>query len=99
MRRPASPARERIMRLDAGKQHRVVAKQFDDRSQALRQRDADIRRRLEHADPVASGGERISDAVAHQTAAADSNLLADFLFLCLFLAITHVCLSTLSELR
>ena len=58
---------------------RIVTEQFDDRTQALRQRIAHIGKRFKHIDVMTGRSEQISDAVAHE-ATADH---ADFL-LCVF---------------
>ena len=83
--------RQLVVRFDQPQQSRIVLEQIDDRLQPLRQRGANVRIRLEQADRMACRSEQVSDAVAHQ-AAADH---ADFLFL----AITHLCLDQLPELR
>jgi hypothetical protein len=55
---------------------RIVAEQFDDGPQPLRQRIAHIGKRFEHVDVMTGGSEQIRDSVAHQATAHD----ADFLF-------------------
>ena len=77
--------RECVVRLDALRERRIVFEQIDDRLQSRRQRCADVRRRLEHGDLVARGGEQVSDAVTHQAAADHAYFL--------FPLITHVCLT------
>ena len=63
-----------IVRRDAREHRRIVAEQVADRLQPLRQRCAQIRRRLEHADLMARRREQIGDAVAHQPAADHADL-------------------------
>jgi len=70
---------KRIVRCNPRQEPRIVTEQFDDRTQPLRQRIAQIGKRFKHIDVMTSRSEQISDAVAHQ-AAADH---ADFL-LCVF---------------
>ena len=68
--------REPVVHGDALQQRRIVAEQIGDRLQPPRQRGADLRRRLEHADVVPRGGEQIGDAVAHQAAADHADFFA-----------------------
>src|SRR5579883_2381224 len=58
--------------------------------QSLSERDAHVRCRLIYRHTVSSGGEQISDAVAHQAAAHDSDLFAGSLTCCSFHMLTPI---------
>ena len=72
---------ELLVRGHVFKQRCIITKQIGDGLQPLRQRCTNLRHRLEHADGVTRGGEQISNAMAHQTAADNAYFLRTHLYL------------------